>query len=257
MNINIYKNFTELANIENFKNTEEKEKYKKWLSECPLSENAFYNQINFTYLEEYQEGIEGIKKIDIFIKEKLELYPNLYPNINLKHINNFIKNRNDKIYNDKQVKDAKKFLWEGRVVEAIKHLTLIRFKTKSIDNFYTDNSKEKKKYYDAVNNIDTQKTLDNVAKELKLKIQSKFSEYLYEDEIVILSNLMGLEIYLRTKKQWIYCKIFSDFSKLYNSLETDITNEILLEKATKILSSDHSENGIERTIKEIRFFNKK
>jgi len=256
MNINIYKNFIELANIKNFKNTKEKEKYKKWLSESPLSQNAFYNQINFAYLEEYEEGVEGIKKIDIFIKKKLESYPNLYPHINLKHINNFIRNRNDKKYNTKQVNIAKKFLWEGRVEEAIKHLMLIKFKTDSIDNFYADNSKEKKKYYDAVNNIDTQKTLDNIIEEFKLEIQSKFSKYLYEDEIVILSNFLGLEIYFRTKKPK-YCKIFYDFLKLYNSLEVDIENEILIEKAIKILTSNYPEDAIQKTIEEIRFFNKK
>jgi len=254
MNTNIYQNFVELANKENFR---KKENYKKWLPEDQMTESMFYDKINIVYLKEDKIGQEGIKKIDIFVKEKVELYPNLYPYISLKPIKKYNFNKKTGSYNNKQVKCAKSYLKEGRTLDAMKHLMLKKFRIDFFENFNFRDDTEKKECYKAVSNIDTQITIDSIVNKLELEIKSKFYEFLFDDEIKILSNLMGLEIYLRANKPLKYSKIFFEIEEHYNLIEQTIIHTILKPMSNDILANDNSKNGIEKAIEAIENFIKK
>ena len=235
MNIDIFKNFTELTDKKNF-DKKEQEKYKKLFLHFPLTEEEFYSKIDINPLSIDEEGREGIKKIDIFIKKILNFYTIIYcTNVILDNKNYY---RDTKIHNDVQTKYAKKCYAKGQICESVEYLLSKKYRKDSLKNFNFSNNIEKKLYYKVVSKVDTQIVISDISKKLECKIEKELYDFLLEDEIKFLAKIISFEIYFRAKKPKKYCPNYIEIKKEYIILEQMMEN-YYVEKALKISDNEN------------------
>jgi len=255
--MNIFENFKELQIEENFDKFKTiysiatkdkgkvKNKFTEWIYKKSVDKEIFYADIDISNLEPSE-----IQEIDTFIKEKLNLFPNLFTEISLENTKNY--DRSNKSFNEICTKEAKKSLENINSLRAVKVSMQKKFTKDHIINPYYSFKDEKLEAIrkEIVSYLSTEITIGDIIVELKSEIKNNISRYLNNEEINSLAKFMGSEVYFRTKKQLIYCKSFKKIEKEYDNLEhlraIFIRNDI-----DKILTDNSSDEGIEKAKEKI------
>ena len=259
----IFENFQELQlekNFDKFKaiyyaaskdKNKVKNKFMEWIYKKSVDEKIFYAEINVSNLEPHE-----IQKIDTFVKERLNLFPNLFPNISLENTKNV--GTLDKRFNEQCAQEAKKSLETINSLEAVKTSMQKKFTKDHITNssyFFKNNELEARRKK-IVSYLSTKLTTNDIIGKLKLQIRNSVSEYLNDQEINSLSVFMGSEVYFRTKKQLIYCKSYKKIEEEYDNLEHSIAI-FIRNDIDKILTDNSSDEGIEKAKERIDEYIKK
>ncbi len=228
-----------------------KNKFTEWIYKKFFDEEIFYAEIDIRNLEQNE-----LQKIDSFIKERLNLFSNLFPNISLENTKNY--DRENEYSNKTYIKEAKKSLKNINSLEAVKISMHKKFTKDHITNssyFFKNNELEARRKK-IVSYLSTELTINDIVGRLKLQIRNSVPEYLNDNEINSLAVFMGSEVYFRTKKQLIYCKNYRKIEEEYSNLEhllaIFIRNDI-----DKILADNSSDEGIEKAKERIDEYIKK
>jgi len=259
----IFENFKELRMAENFDKfktiyyitTKDKgkvqNKFKELIYKKSVDKEIFCKYIDISNLEPSE-----IQEIDTFIKEKLNLFPNLFTEISLENTKNY--DRKNKNFNEKYMKEAKELLENINSLGAVKVFIQKRFTKDHLINpsyFFKNNELEARRKK-IVSYLSTELTINDIVGRLKLEIRNSVPEYLNDNEINSLAVFMGSEVYFRTKKQLIYCKNYRKIEEEYSNLEhllaIFIRNDI-----DKILADNSSDEGIEKAKERIDEYIKK
>jgi len=228
-----------------------KNKFTEWIYKKFFDEEIFYSEIDISNLKPSE-----IQEIDTFIKEKLNLFPNLFPHIILEKKHNY--DRDNIKFNKKYTEKIENLLESNNTLEAIEMSMSKSFTTDHLTNplYSCENDDLETIRKVIVSYLSTELTINDIVGRLKLQIKNSVSEYLNDNEINSMAIFMASEVYFRTKKPSIYCKNYKKIEEEYDNLEHSIAI-FIRNDIDKILTDNSSDEGIEKAKERIDEYIKK